>query len=185
MTSPCDPNQQAVAFRRWANRPNFYIFHGYVSFQCIHVKSIIPDKAEQECTFLKGTILLGSSGIQYTRAKNKRFCKQWKGISFCPPPLTGRLAKVYPFPLVGEFPKPPAEMLTHSCRTPQNVVATLRLQKKKPKAGHYAIASGFPHTLTVLLLLLFLFLLLFFLLFDLKKTIHVGLDRLQFLIFLP
>lgn len=80
---------------------------------------------------------------------------------------------------------PGAEMLTHSCRTPQNVVATLRLQKKKPKAGHYAIASGFPHTLTVLLLLLFLFLLLFFLLFDLKKTIHVGLDRLQFLIFLP
>lgn len=135
--------------------------------------------------FLKGTILLESSKMRYTGANNERFCKQWKGISFCPPPLIGLLAEVYPFPLVGEFPKPPAECWRNSDRTPQNCDGYASLIKEKPEAGHYATASGFPNTLTVLLLFLLLFLFFLFFLFNLKQAVHVGLDRLQFLVFLP
>lgn len=43
----------------------------------------------------------------------------------------------------------------------------------------------FPNTLTVLLLFLLLFLFFLFFLFNLKQAVHVGLDRLQFLVFLP
>lgn len=123
--------------------------------------------------------------MRYTGANNERFCKQWKGISFCPPPLIGLLAEVYPFPLVGEFPKPPAECWRNSDRTPQNCDGYASLIKEKPEAGHYATASGFPNTLTVLLLFLLLFLFFLFFLFNLKQAVHVGLDRLQFLVFLP
>lgn len=102
---------------------------------------IIPDKSKQECTFLKGTILLESSKMRYTGANNERFCKQWKGISFCPPPLMGRLAEVYPFPLVGEFPKPPTECWRNSDRTPHNCGGYASLIKEK--TGSWALCHGF------------------------------------------
>lgn len=102
---------------------------------------IIPDKSKQECTFLKGTILLESSKMRYTGANNERFCKQWKGISFCPPPLIGLLAEVYPFPLVGEFPKPPAECWRNSDRTPQNCDGYASLIKEK--TGSWALCHSF------------------------------------------
>lgn len=33
MASPCDPDQQAVTFRGWADRPDFYISHSGYPFR--------------------------------------------------------------------------------------------------------------------------------------------------------
>lgn len=55
MASPCDPNQQAVTFRGWANRPDFYVVHRSISFLCTHNKNTILLRMKQERTFGIGT----------------------------------------------------------------------------------------------------------------------------------
>lgn len=113
--------------------------------------------------------------------KNNFFCKQWKGISFCPPALRAVRRKFIPSRLLGSSPIP--RQSADAPLTEHHKIcggyAALEWQKRSWRQSKIAIPPAFSD---LTMLFLFLFLRFFF---DTEQGIHVRLDRLQFLIFFP